>query len=187
MKKSLLLLRRVQLSLSVAIFGAVFLICYKTTGFHITDIPLSRWGITQKVGWLWNSCLVLLGASCYFNIYHYLQSHPHLQFKRYFTLAFFFQCINICLLGIFVSGYLIHGIVAYTYFFTLPFTIYLLAALNRKRVKFSEWVFHTVLSVCMITIPLIALLSFKGKAIAESTHSLAFIIWNAYLLKENFE
>lgn len=186
MKHTLRLFRRLQLTTSVVVFLLVFFVCYKITGFDITTIPLSKWGITESVSWLWNSCLILLGASCFYNIYHYLQAHPHLQFKKYFTWAFFVQCLNIVLLGIIVSGYLLHAVIAYFYFFAMPLLIFVMAAVNRYRITFVEWIVHSSLSALMIIIPLSALFVFHGKAIAETTHSILFIIWNVYLLKESF-
>lgn len=187
MKQALSILRKAQLMVSVSLFAFVFAVCYKTTGFKLTEIPLSKWGITEGVDWAWNLTLVILGLSCYFNIYQYLYHHPHLHFKKPFVWIFLYQCLSISLIGIFVSGYLLHGILAYTYFFTLPLTIFSLAAFNRERLTLKEWLFHTVISVLMIVLPLSALFTFTGKAIAETSHSILFLIWNVYILKENFE
>lgn len=187
MIKPLSLLRRVQLLVSISLFIIVFFICYKTTGFELTEIPLSQWGITHNVSWLWNGCLFILGLSCYFNIYHYLQLHPHLQFKKQFIYVFLYQCLSISLIGVFVSGNILHGILAYTYFFTLPLTIFLLAGFNRKRLVIKEWLFHTAVSVLMVILPLSTLFYFNGKAIAETSHSVLFLVWNVYLLRENFD
>ena len=166
--------RHIQLITSITIFVLVFIICYKTTGFAITDIQLSHWGIVKKIGWLWNGCLVLLGISCYFNIYHYLQQHPHLNYKPLFKHLFLFQCVNISFLGFVTSGNLSHDIVAFTYFFTLPLVIFSMAALNRYRIIFNEWLVHTILSSCMMVFPLITLFLFKGMAISETLHSFFF-------------
>ena len=170
---------------STITFLFVFIICYLTTGFNITEIQLSRWGITHQVGWLWNGCLIILGMSCYFNISQYLKLHPHLQFKNYFKYAFLFQCVCISLLGVFVAGNIIHGILAYTYFFTLPLTINLMAMFNRNRITVREWLIHTIISSLMIVLPLSTLFIFSGKAISETLHSMFFIMWNLYLLEEN--
>lgn len=185
MKNSLRLFRRIQMLFSIAVFLFVFIICYLTTGFNITEIQLSRWGVTHQVGWLWNGCLIILGMSCYFNISQYIKLHPHLQFKKYFKAAFMFQCLCISLLGVFVAGNIIHGILAYTYFFTLPLMINLMAMFNRNRITVREWLIHTVLSSLMILVPLSTLFIFSGKAISETLHSMFFIMWNLYLLEEN--
>lgn len=185
MSPSLKLFRKLQLTTSVILFFLVFLICYKVTGFDLTTIPLSRWGITKGVDWLWNSCLVVLATSCFFNIYHYIKYHPQLCFKKYFRITFLVQCASIVVIALVVSGNIIHSIVAYFYFFMTPLAIFLLAAVNRCRLTFLEWLTHTSLSVFMIVLPLIALFTFHGKAIAETIHSVLFIVWNAYLLKEN--
>lgn len=184
MKKSLRLFRRMQMITSAVLFLIIFAICYKVTKFKITEIPLSQWGVTNSVSWLWNGCLFCLGISCYFNIHQYLQSHPHLQFKAHFKYAFLVQCVSMSLLGIFVKGQLIHNILAYSYFFGIPLIIFLLAALNRKRLTFNDWLTNTVLSSFMIVIPLATLFIFKGKAIAEFSHSILFLVWNLYILKE---
>ena len=170
---------------SATLFVLIFLICYKVTGFKITEIPLSQWGVTHSVSWLWNNCLFILGMSCYFNIHQYLELHPHLSFKKHFKYVFLFQCVSMSLLGVFVKGQIIHNILAYTYFFSIPLTIFLLAALNRARLTLDEWIVNTILSAAMIAFPLTALFIFSGKGIAESLHSILFLIWNIYILKEN--
>ena len=53
-----------------------------------------------------------------------------------------------------------------------------------KRLTFNDWLTNTVLSSFMIVIPLAALFIFKGKAIAEFSHSILFLVWNLYILKE---
>ena len=185
MKQTLQFFRKFQMVFSIIVFFIVFFICYFTTGFSITEIQLSKWGITEQVSWLWNSCLVMLGMSCFFNIYHYIKLHSHLNFKKQFLYLFLFQCINIMFLGLVVSGSILHNIVAYIYFFTLPLSIYLFAFLNKNRMLFNEWIKHTILSSLMMGLPLITFFIFPGKAISEILHSLIFIIWNIYILKDN--
>lgn len=185
MKNTLRLFRKVQMFVSATLFVLIFFICYKVTGFKITEIPLSQWGVTHSVSWLWNGCLIILGMSCFFNMQQYLQLHPHLEYKTQFTYAFLFQCVSMSLLGVFVKGLIIHNILAYTYFFSVPLTIFLLAALNRIRLTVNEWLVNTILSTTMIVFPLTALFIFSGKGIAESLHSILFLIWNIYILKEN--
>lgn len=185
MRKRVQAFRKIQMLISITVFLLVFCVCYFTTGFNITEIQLSKWGITDRVAWLWNSCLVLLGISCFNNIYHYILSHPRFIFKWYFILAFLFQCINIIFLGLVVAGNLSHNVVAYIYFFTLPLTIYLLAVLNKDKMRVKEWITHIALSSLMVALPLITLFLFKGKAISETIHTGFFIIWNIYILKEH--
>ena len=170
---------------SASLFVLVSIICYKVTGFKITEIPLSQWGVTHSVSWLWNGYLIILGMSCFFNIQQYLIHHPHLQYRKQFTCVFLLQCISMSLLGVFVKGHLIHNILAYTYFFSVPLTIFLLTSLNRIRLTANEWLVNTILSTTMIVFPLTALFIFSGKGIAEILHSLLFLIWNIYILKEN--
>jgi len=102
-------------------------------------------------------------------------------------MGFLYQCLSISLIGLITSGYLLHGVLAYTYFFTLPLSIFLLASFNSKRLTIKEWLFHIIISVLMVIFPLSALFMFNGKAIAETFHSMFFLVWNVYLLRENFE
>jgi hypothetical protein len=185
MRKKIQAFRKIQMLISIVVFLLVFFVCYFITGFSITEIQLSEWGITEKVGWLWNSCLVLLAISCFHNVYHYIMPHPRFIFKQYFLPAFLFQCVNIAFLGLVVSGNILHDIVAYIYFFTLPFTIYAFAVLNKDKMRAVEWIIHIALSSMMIGLPLITLFLFSGKAISETIHIGFFIIWNIYILKEH--
>lgn len=63
--------------------------------------------------------------------------------------------------------------------------LYLFAFLNKNRMLFNEWIKHTILSSLMMGLPLITFFIFPGKAISEILHSLIFIIWNIYILKDN--
>jgi hypothetical protein len=185
LRKNVRIFRSIQLCISIIIFLCVFSICYFTTDFNITEIQLSKWGITENVALIWNSCLVLLGFSCFNNIYLYIKSHPRFKFKNYFIPAFLFQCVNIIFLGIVVSGNISHDVVAYIYFFTLPFTIYLFAVLNKDVMRVKEWIMHIALSSLMVALPLMTLFMFSGKAIPEIIHTGFFITWNLYILKEH--
>jgi hypothetical protein len=184
MTKALNLFRKIQLIFSIVVFILVFFVCYHVTGFNITDIQLSRWGVTPPVNWMWNGCLILLGISCFYNIHQYLQYNIQLQFRQTFKILFTLQCVNIILLGLIVAGNITHNIIAYIYFFTLPLTIYMLAFFNRNYMLVREWIIHIVLSSSMMFFPLITLFMFDGKAISETIHIIFFIIWNFFLLKE---
>lgn len=184
MTNALKLFRKIQLIVSIIIFILVFFVCYYVTGFNITDIQLSRWGVTQPVGWIWNSCLCLLGVSCSYNITQYFRHNIQLKYIGIFNILFTIQCINIMFLGLVVAGNWVHNIVAYIYFFTLPLTIYLLAFFNRRHMLVRDWMTHIILSSSMMLFPLVTLFMFDGKAISEIIHTIFFMAWNIYLLKE---
>lgn len=174
--------RKIQLALTTFLFVVVFLVCWKTTGFKLTEINLSYWGVENGVKWIWNMCLIVLAISTYCNIRTFIKEH---NYK--FLFPFFIQCLAISLLGVFPMGMLIHDIVAYLYFFTLPLCIFLFATINRKGMKYTEWGVHISLSFCMMLFPLLLYVILPGMALAETLHSLIFIGWNVYILKKHGE
>lgn len=174
-------IRRLQFFISSILFFSIFIFCYKTTGFDLTEIPLSKWGVTENVKWFWNLSLIIMGVSCFFNISHYIKEHQQLMFKKTLNTLFFIECMSICLIGIFPSGNFLHSLFAYGYFFSLPFTIFCLAFINRNILTPTEWFFHTIISSLMIVFPLMSFLYFEGEAIAEIIHIVIFLVWNIYI------
>lgn len=175
--------RILQLTVAIILFITTFFICWYTTDFNLTEIQLSKWGVMDSTSFIWNSTLLLLGASCYYNIHHYIDVHEF-QYKKFFFYAFAFECINIGFLGLIPAGFFIHTLIAYTYFFTTPLMIFIFAFVNRYALTYQEWYIHAVLSSLMMIYPLIAWALFTGHAIAETIHSVIFIMWNVYLLKK---
>lgn len=175
--------RVLQLSIAVILFIATFFICWYITKFNLTEIQLSKWGVIDSTSWIWNSTLLLLAVSCFYNIYHYIDIHEF-KYKTMFISLFAFECINIAILGLIPAGNFIHMLVAYIYFFTTPLLIFIFAFLNRMFLTYQEWYIHAILSSFMMIYPLITLKLFSGHAISETIHSVIFIIWNAYLLKK---
>lgn len=175
--------RILQLTVAIILFITTFFVCWHTTKFDLTEIQLSKWGIVNSTTWIWNSTLVLLGASCYYNIHHYIEIHEF-HWKQLFYYIFAFECISIIMLGLIPAGFFFHTLIAYTYFFTTPLMIFMFAFVNRYVLTYQEWYVHAVLSSLMMIYPLIAWMLFAGHAIAETIHSVIFIIWNVYLLKK---
>ena len=60
--------------------------------------------------------------------------------------------------------------------------IFAMTFVNRKEIRYSEWVMHLMFSVVMIILPLSVLSVFKGMAISEILHTLIVGVWNITLL-----
>jgi hypothetical protein len=177
------LFRTIQLTIAIVLFVITFIVCYTITDFKLTEIQLSKWGIVKSTSIYWNGTLIILAISSYINIRHHIDIHPELKYKKTFINAFAFECMNIATLGLIPAGFLLHTIIAYTYFFTTPLLIYIFAFINRNAMKYMHWMIHSVTAALMMIIPLIAYHSFTGHAIAEIIHSVIFIAWNYYILK----
>ena len=173
--------RRRQMAISIVYFIVSFIVFWRYTGFEITEIQLSYWGI-GKYGWIWNSCLVLISMSTFFNVYRYIKTHNRLHKKKYlFQYAFGFTAVCLFLTGMISMEYPLHNVTAFSYFFSYPIIIFAMAFVNRKSLPYNEWLNHFSISIAMIIFPLLSISFFKGMAIPETIHAAIVIYWNIYL------
>lgn len=177
--------RRVQTTISIAIFILIFLFCWKTTKFNLEEIQLSYWGIDEKIAWFWNSCIVLLSVSIYYNTYNFIQSHPRMQFKTLLQGIFLMVSVFLALTGLVNMNYPLHNITAYLYFFLYPLSVFCVAHLNRKHLQYKEWLTHLIFSIAMVVSPLLFIHFFEGMAISETAHTIIVMIWNLWILLDD--
>ena len=176
--------RRMQTVVSIVIFVAIFLFCWWSTKFKITDIQLSYWGVEEKLGPLWNISIMLMSISIYINAAFFLQHHKRLLYFRSFYWWFAIVSLLLFIVGFVPMHNRLHDITAALYFFLYPLVIFCLAHLNRKHMLYREWVGHVAISVSMVLAPAILLHFFKGMAISEAIHTTIVILWNIWLLRD---
>ncbi len=176
--------RKVQTIISILTFISIFLFSWNVNGFSITDIQLSNWGISE-IGWIWNTCLVMLSISIYINVYYYIRQHSRMMYKEIFQILFFLVSFFLLVTAVASMEYTIHHYVAYLYFFLYPLVIFSMAYMNRKNIQYKEWIHHVIVSSLMIILPLILMKFFVGDAIAESSHSMMVIYWNIWILRND--
>ena len=177
--------RRTQTIASIIIFFLVFFICWYVTKFKIENIQLSHWGIENKIGWLWNSCLAIISMSMCFNVYHFIDLHPRIQFKKTLQKIFIIVYLSLFLTAIVDMNHESHKITALLYFFACPMAIFIFAHLNRKLLKYREWFIHTTIAVSMSVISLLLIQLFHGMAIAEMAHGAIAVGWNLWILLDD--
>lgn len=174
------LIRKTQTSISVLLFFIVFLFFWVVTDFKLQEIQLSYWGGSDvKYNWLWNSIIILLSITTFFNNILFVKRHHRLKFKNSSYLLFSIVSLSLFFVGFFnLEHHIIHNISAYTYFFLYPLTIFLMSYFNRSYLSYKEWLFHFIFSMVMIIIPLSFITIFKGLAISEIIHSIIVCFWN---------
>lgn len=175
--------RRVQTLTSIVIFFLVFLFSWYTTGFNIFDIQLSHLGFGVKFSFLWNSMLMVIAMTTFFNVYSYITEHKRLVYKDGLIITFWFVFLNLFLTGLVTMKHYFHDVTAIVYFFSLPLVIFVMAHLNRKHILYDEWLKHTIYSVLMIVLPLSAIHLFKGMAISELIHTIILMVWSVWILE----
>lgn len=178
------LFRQLQTMFSIILFFGVFLLCWNITEFKLTDIQLSYWGVEEKLGWIWNSCVTLLSVSIFINVYYFIKHHKRLNetYTNFLSVAFFLTSLLLFLTGVFNMNHTIHDYTAYIYFFAYPLVIFFLAHLNRKHLQYKEWKTHTIFAITMVALPLLVLKFYPGMAISEIVHSIVAISWNVWIL-----
>lgn len=177
------LIRKTQTVISVTLFFIVFFFCWHITDLEITKIQVSFWGgKDMKYGWLWNSIIILLSLSLFFNNIFFIKKHNRIIYKNFLYVIFSFTSICLFFVGVFsLEHTLLHGIPAWLYFFIYPLNVFLLSHLNRKSINYNEWLTHLVFSISMIVLPLIFINFFEGYAISEIIHSILVCSWNIYI------
>jgi len=164
------------------IFVGTFIFFLSTTKFQISEIQLSYWGIDDNFGWAWNSCLMMLSLSMFFNVAHFIHTHPRLQFKKEIILTFLVVCMFLFLTGLAPMHNPAHKTVAWFYFLTYPLAIFTFVALNYKNLPHKEWLGHLLISTSLVILPVVSM-RFTGLAIPETIHSVLILGWNLYICK----
>ena len=176
-------LRRKQTLISSTLFLGVFYFFVSTTHFEITEIQLSYFGI-YNYGIIWNLSLILLSISFYFNYKIYILSHYRLKTNKLIRITFNISFISLFLTGAIDMNYYIHNVFAYSYFFSYPLGILLLAHFNSKNILFSTWCKHLIFASLIIIPSLILLPMNNGLAVPEITHSSFILLWNIWILSK---
>jgi hypothetical protein len=173
------LVRRSQTYISIFIFIAVFLVCWKFTNLDIREIQLSNWGKSGWIGRVWNTAVCLFAVSIFVNSFLYLRNNSRVKYKRKFYFLFGFLSSCLFLVGFYNIDYeIIHNTAAALYFFLYPLTIFMFSYLNRKYMTYSDWLQKVVISTTMAVFPIILMSMFKGMAIAEIAHTFLVILYN---------
>jgi len=183
------IIRRLQTVVSIMLFFVVFLFCWDVTGFNIKEIQLSVWGGGEnvKTNDIWNTIIILLSLSIFFNTMLFVKKHVRLKVKIIPYILFTFVSLSLLLVGIFnVDQKPIHNIAAFSYFFSYPLAVFLMAYLNRKTLLYREWFTHLVFSVTMIILPLSAINMFEGMGVSEIIHIVIVCLWNVYAAFKRF-
>lgn len=177
-------IRRLQTAISVLLFFLVFIICWATTQFKITEIQVSYWGVSDV--WLvWSIGISIISVLLFFNSYFYITDNVRIKQRRVPLILFGFSCFSLLVVGLFNITHQIHDPAAYFYFFTYPLAIFVLSYLNRADLPYRSWLIHLSFSMAMTILPFSLIGMFKGLAISEIIHSLIVVAWNVWLLKDH--
>ena len=173
------MIRRFQTVIAVILFFAVFLLCWKMTNFHITEIQLSLWGKSGFLGYLWNTVICTLGISTLINSILYIKKSNRIKWKWLSYFMFSFVALALFATGFFNLNWgIVHMWSAWIYFFIYPLVIFIHTHINRKSLHYKDWRDGILISMCMIVIPLLTSSLFFGLAIPETIHIIFVIIWN---------
>jgi hypothetical membrane protein len=183
------IIRRTQTIISIILFFIVLVFCWEVTGLDVKKIQLSYWGGSDmKYGWMWNSIVVLLSLSIFFNNILFIKKHTRLKKKNVPYILFSFVAISLFFVGTFSLDYgLLHDIPAWFYFFTYPLSIFVMAYLNRDSLLYKEWFTHLIFSITMILLPLMFISFFDGLAVSEIAHSIIVSVWNIHTAFKRFD
>jgi hypothetical membrane protein len=183
------IIRRTQTIISIILFFIVLVFCWEVTGLDVKSIQLSHWGgSNMEYGWLWNSIVILLSVSIFFNNILFIKKHTRLKKKNVPYILFSFVAISLFFVGTFSLDYgLLHDIPAWFYFFTYPLSIFVMAYLNRDSLLYKEWFTHLIFSITMILLPLMFISFFDGLAVSEIAHSIIVSVWNIHTAFKRFD
>jgi hypothetical protein len=187
LKEELILrFRKAQTLTSVLLFFIVTLFFLTVSEEKVSEIQISYWGTGDAFGWIFNYTLISLSISIFINTFFYIKNHNRINKKNREYIFFLFISLCLFFTGFFSvdSNKMLHNIFAFSYFFTYPFVIFLLAYNNRKNILYKEWFFHLSTSLSMIILPLFLLSFFDGMGVGEIVHSIIVSFWN---LRINFK
>jgi hypothetical membrane protein len=173
------MIRKFQTVIAIMLFFAIFILCWKTTNFQLSNIQLSLWGKSGFVGYIWNTAICGLAISTLINSILYIKKSSRIRWK-WFSYSMF----GLVSLALFATGFfnlnwgMVHIWSAWIYFFMYPLVIFLHTHINRKTLHYKDWRSGILISIGMIVIPLLLSSHFKGLAIPETIHIIFVIIWN---------
>jgi hypothetical membrane protein len=173
------MIRRFQTVIAIILFFAIFILCWKTTNFQITDIQLSLWGKSGFIGYLWNTAVCGLAISTLVNSILYIRKSNRIRWK-WLSYGMF----SIVSMALFATGFfnlnwgMVHMFSAWIYFFVYPLVIFIHTHINRKTLHYLDWRDGIMISIGMIALPILSISLFSGLAIPETIHIIFVIIWN---------
>lgn len=173
------MIRRFQTIIAIILFFAVFILCWKTTNFQLSEIQLSDWGKSGFISYAWNTSLCGLAISTLINSVLYIKKSNRIRWKIWSYLGFSIVSVSLFATGFFNLNWGdLHMYSAWIYFFIYPLVIFLQTHINRKTLHYSDWRDGMIISIGMISLPLISISLFSGLAIPETIHIIFVIIWN---------
>ena len=168
-------LKQVHYVVAIALFVGTFVFCSNyDTGFDIKTMSLSHLGIYQKIGWIWNLSLFVVGITLLIETLLNLNNClPEVKWLKYL-----FLCSIICLLltASITMDHRIHFYFAYTYFIGYTLSIFLYGFLLMKT-DFRIGITSIILSVSSVICPLLILMYLHSYAIPELAHTTLILTW----------
>jgi hypothetical membrane protein len=159
---------------SIFLFIATFFFCsYSASDLRIVEISLSHFGITEKIGYLWNASLFIIGITllieAYLNINKYLLDNGLL----YLFVA--------AIIGLFITAaidmnHTIHYYSAYTYFIGFTLGMFLFG-FRLIKTDFRIGITSIIIAVISVLCPLAIVMYLHTFAIPELTHTSFVFVW----------
>ena len=181
--------RRTQTTISVLLFFIILVFCWEATKLDLSKMQLSNWGGYDAPHYLlWNSVNIILAVSIFVNNFFFTKLHNRLKNKKTLYILFGLISFSLFMLSVFnLENRLVHNLFATIYFLTYPLAIFVMAFINRKTLKYKEWLKHFVISLLMIGLPLLCFIIFDGLVLPELIHTFIVILWNLMIAFRRLE
>ena len=174
--------KRLHATASLVIF--TFLISYcviQLPDLNLSDISLSRFGISDGTYLIWNAGLFIMGIILYLsvmrNIFLY---HKDQIINRRLTGLFVVSTFFLLLTAIIDMRFEIHNVLAIMYFVGYTLSIFLFGY-KLLETDFRMGMTSVIVAICSMIIPILSIFIFPGLAIPEIVHTIFILLWDIAL------
>lgn len=174
--------KKIHATTSLIIFTFLVTYCLMSLPeFNLSDISLSRFGISEGTYLVWNIGLFILGVVLYLsvmrNVYLY---HKDKIINKRLTVLFAVSTVMLLFTAIVDMRFSIHNILAILYFVGYTLSIFLFGY-KLLESDFRMGMTSICVAIASMIVPILSLFVFPGLAIPEIVHTLFIFLWDLTL------
>ena len=175
-------IRKVHSVASILLFIVLICFCdYTCKDLKLSQISLSKFGIDENIGYIWNSTLFILSILLYIDDIKNVNKFFHKnRYKKALKILFAFSNICLLLTAAINMNYNIHNITAFLYFLGYSISIYIFGHQTMKE-DLRIGALSVGVALCSVFFPTLIFYMQKTLAIPEIIHCVFIFIWILFM------
>ena len=175
-------IRKIHSVVSILLFVVLICFCdYTCKELKLSQISLSKFGIDENIGYIWNSSLFILSILLYIDAIKNVNKFFHKnKYKKVLKTLFAFSNICLLLTAVINMNYNIHNITAFLYFLGYSISIYIFGHQTMKE-DLRIGALSVGVSLCSVFFPALIFYMHKTLAIPEIIHCVFIFVWILFM------